>query len=103
MSIEEIHNELKEEQEDISKEVSEIITVLESITNDICLEDPDLVKQSVDEFLSQDDIAEMIALYESCFSQIPNNNQVKQYVLHLFHILQIPITRTPVIEETALN
>ena len=72
-------------------EVNEIITALENIIDEVKDVEPQIIKQVVNEFLSEEDINEMKSVYHSCFDEIPNNNPLKLYVLHLFNILQIPI------------
>ena len=37
----------------------------------------------------------MIDLYLKCFDDLPNDNEIKLYVLHMFHTLCIEITRLP--------
>lgn len=86
--------ELKQEINEADKETAqEIIATLEGIVGDLKDTDPMLIKQAVDEFLSQEDIDEMVSIYHQCFDKYPNNNDIKQYVLHLFNMLFIPIYR----------
>ena len=86
--------EIKEEICDIDRNtVHEIISTLETIVGELKDIDPDIIKQAVDEFLSEEDIEEMISIYHKCFDKYPNNNDIKIYVLHLFNTLQIPIYR----------
>jgi len=85
--------EEEEEEEVINQEAHEIVSALETIISEVKDIEPDKIKQVVDGFLSKEDIDEMISIYEKCFSDIPNESSIKQYVLHLFNILQIPITR----------
>lgn len=86
--------EIKEEICDIDRNtVHEIISTLETIVGELKDIDPEIIKQAVDEFLSEEDIEEMISIYHKCFDKYPNNNDIKIYVLHLFNTLQIPIYR----------
>jgi len=93
MKLTEIKEEIAEIDESDVNTAHEIIATLEGIVGELNDIDPLLIKQAVDEFLSQDDINEMVSVYHKCFDKYPNNNAVKQYVLHLFNMLYIPIYR----------
>lgn len=99
MSLEEINVaidniEIKEEEEiQLNQEAQEIISALEGIVSELADVDTSLIYEAVNSFLSKEDIDEMKNIYSNCFDNVPNENQVKQYVLYLFNVLQIPITR----------
>ena len=46
-------------------------------------------------FLTYEDKQEIVDLYIKNFDCLPNNNEIKIYVLQMFHNLCIPITRSP--------
>lgn len=91
MDLQEIKEEVNEIEDSDVRTAQEIIATLEGIVGDLKHTDPSLIQQAVDQFLSKEDIDEMVTIYHNCFDKYPNNNSIKQYVLHLFNMLYIPI------------
>tara|TARA_R110000868_G_scaffold77528_2_gene221878 strand:- start:1835 stop:2245 length:411 start_codon:yes stop_codon:yes gene_type:complete len=81
--------------ETVVDEANQIIAVLETITSELKDISPALIQEAVNQFLTPEDKQEMVDLYLKCFDELPNNNEIKLYVLHLMNDLCIPITRLP--------
>lgn len=81
--------------ETVVDDANQIIVALETITSELRDIEPALIQEAVDQFLTPNDKQEMIDLYLKCFDNLPNDNEIKIYVLHLMNDLCIPITRLP--------
>ena len=79
--IEEISCQLEQS---IVDEANEIIATLETITAELRDVNPSLIQEAVNQFLTPDDKKEMVDLYMKCFDELPNNNEIKLYVLQMF-------------------
>ena len=90
--IEEISCQLEQS---VVVEANEIISTLETITAELRDVNPSLIQEAVNQFLTPDYKKEMVDLYMKCFDELPNNNEIKLYVLQMFNQLCIPITRMP--------
>jgi hypothetical protein len=90
--IDEITCELEQS---VIDEANEIIITLEGITAELRDVNPALIQEAVNQFITPQDKKEMINLYMKCFDKLPNNHEIKLYVLQMFNQLCIPITRTP--------
>lgn len=90
--IDEITCELEQS---VIDEANEIIATLEGITAELRDVNPALIQEAVNQFITPQDKKEMINLYMKCFDKLPNNHEIKLYVLQMFNQLCIPITRTP--------
>lgn len=90
--IDEITCELEQS---VIDEANQIITTLEGITAELRDVNPSLIREAVNQFLTPQDKEEMINLYMKCFNNLPNNHEIKIYVLQMFNQLCIPITRKP--------
>lgn len=88
--IDELSCQLKDS---IVDEANKIIKVLETITAELHGINPALIQEAVNQYLTIEDKQEMVDLYIKCFDDLPNNNEIKIYVLQMFHNLCIPITR----------
>tara|TARA_R110000868_G_scaffold257818_1_gene515066 strand:- start:5554 stop:5922 length:369 start_codon:yes stop_codon:yes gene_type:complete len=93
--IEEISCQLEQS---VVDDANEIIATLETITAELRDVNPSLIQEAVNQFLTPDDKKEMVDLYMKCFDELPNDNDIKLYVLQMFNQLCIPITRMPEIE-----
>ena len=99
--IEEISCKLEQS---VVDEANEIILTLETITSELRDVNPSLIQEAVNQFLTHDDKQEMVDLYLKCFDELPNDNEIKLYVLQMFNNLCIPITRMPeIIKEEDTN
>ena len=85
-------------EQSVVDEANEIIATLETITAELRDVNPSLIQEAVSQFLTPEDKKEMVDLYMKCFDELPNDNEIKLYVLHLLNTLCIPITRMPEIE-----
>ena len=92
--IDDLCCELKES---VVDEANKIIEMLETITAELHGVNPALIREAVNQYLTPQDKKEMVDLYVKCFDELPNNSDIKIYVLQMFHNLCIPITRSPVI------
>lgn len=90
--IEEICCELEQS---VVDEANNIISTLETITAELRDVNPAVIQEAVNQFLTIEDKHEMIDLYYKCFDKLPNDNEIKLYVLQMFNQLCIPITRLP--------
>jgi hypothetical protein len=90
--IDEITCELEQS---VIDEANQIIITLEGITAELRDVNPALIQEAVNQFLTPQDKEEMINLYMKCFNNLPNNHEIKIYVLQMFNQLCIPITRKP--------
>jgi hypothetical protein len=81
--------------EAVVDDANQIICALENIISELKDVPTALIQQVVDEMLTKEDKREMIDLYYKCFDNLPNDNELKLYVLHLFNQLCMPITRMP--------
>lgn len=82
-------------EQSVVDDANEIIATLETITSELRDVNPSLVQEAVNQFLTPQDKQEMVDLYLKCFDELPNNNEIKLYVLQMFNQLCIPITRMP--------
>jgi len=99
--IEEISCKLEQS---VVDDANEIILTLETITSELRDVNPSLIQEAVNQFLTPDDKQEMVDLYLKCFDELPNDNEIKLYVLQMFNSLCIPITRMPeIIKEEDTN
>ena len=90
--IEEISCQLEQS---VVDDANEIIATLETITAELRDVNSSLIQEAVNQFLTPDDKKEMVDLYMKCFDELPNDNEIKLYVLQMFNQLCIPITRMP--------
>jgi len=90
--IEEISCQLEQS---VVDEANNIISTLETITAELRDVNPAVIQEAVNQFLTIEDKHEMIDLYYKCFDKLPNDNEIKLYVLQMFNQLCIPITRLP--------
>ena len=90
--IDEITCELEQS---VIDDANEIIATLETITAELRDVNPALIQEAVNQFITPQEKKEMIKLYMKCFDKLPNNHEIKLYVLQMFNQLCIPITRTP--------
>lgn len=93
--IEEICCELEQS---VVDDANNIIEMLETITAELRDVNPSLIQEAVNQFLTPNDKQEMVDLYMKCFDELPNDNEIKLYVLQMFNQLCIGITRMPEIE-----
>lgn len=91
-NIDDLCCELKESTID---EVNQIIKMLETLTCELKNVNPAVIQEAVNNFLTYEDKQEIVDLYIKNFDCLPNNNEIKIYVLQMFHNLCIPITRSP--------
>lgn len=82
-------------EQSVVDEANNIISMLETITAELRDVNPALIQEAVNQFLTIEDKEEMIELYYKCFDELPNDNEIKLYVLQMFNQLCIPITRKP--------
>ena len=91
-------------EQSVVDDANEIILTLETITSELRDVNPSLIQEAVNQFLTPDDKQEMVDLYLKCFDELPNDNEIKLYVLQMFNSLCIPITRMPeIIKEEDTN
>lgn len=81
--------------EAVVDDANNIIATLETITSELRDVNPALIQEVVNQFLTPQDKQEMIDLYMKTFDDLPNDNELKLYVLQLMNELCIPITRMP--------
>jgi hypothetical protein len=86
-------------EQSVVDEANNIISMLETITAELRDVNPALIQEAVNQFLTIEDKEEMIELYYKCFDELPNDNEIKLYVLQMFNQLCIPITRMADLEE----
>ena len=92
--------EEEDEYDECDAEANLIITTLENIMKELAkavllrafLDKKD-IKHVVDTILSEKDKQELYNLYFSMFHDLPDNNSIKIYVLHLFNEICMPIKR----------
>ena len=82
-----------EEYDEVNEEANQIITALEDIMSELKGVDKKDIQEVVDTILNEEDKQELYKLYYTFFHDLPNNNSIKVYVLHLFNELCMPITR----------
>jgi predicted house-cleaning noncanonical NTP pyrophosphatase (MazG superfamily) len=85
--------EEEEEYDEVNEEANQIITALENIMAELKGVDKKDIQEVVDTILNEEDKQELYKLYYTFFHDLPNNNSIKVYVLHLFNELCMPITR----------
>jgi hypothetical protein len=85
--------EPEEEYDEVSKEANEIINTLEEIMYELKDVKKSDIQEVVETILTDDDKQELYSLYYKFFHDLPNNNSIKIYVLHLFNELCMPIKR----------
>jgi len=90
--------EKKEEEEneifdEVGKEANAIINTLEEIMYELKDVKKSDIQEVVDTILTDNDKQELYSLYYKFFHDLPNNNSIKIYVLHLFNELCMPIKR----------
>jgi hypothetical protein len=95
---EEVKEEKKEEEpeeeyDEVGKEANEIINTLEEIMYELKDVKKSDIQEVVETILTDDDKQELYSLYYKFFHDLPNNNSIKIYVLHLFNELCMPIKR----------
>jgi len=90
---EEKKEEEPEEYDEVGKEANAIINTLEEIMSELNGVDKKDIQKVVDEMLTDNDKQELYSLYYKFFHDLPNNNSIKIYVLHLFNELCMPIKR----------
>jgi hypothetical protein len=88
--------EPEEEYDEVSKEANEIINTLEEIMYELKDVKKSDIQEVVETILTDDDKQELYSLYYKFFHDLPNNNSIKIYVLHLFNELCMPIRRNTV-------
>ena len=81
------------EYDEVGKEANAIINTLEEIMSELNGVDKKDIQKVVDEMLTDNDKQELYSLYYKFFHDLPNNNSIKIYVLHLFNELCMPIKR----------
>ena len=82
-----------EEYDEVNEEANQIITALEDIMSELKGVDKKDIQEVVNTILTDEDKQELYKLYYTFFHDLPNNNSIKVYVLHLFNELCMPITR----------
>ena len=90
---EEKKEEEDEEYDEVNEEANQIITALEDIMSELKGVDKKDIQEVVNTILTDEDKQELNKLYYTFFHDLPNNNSIKVYVLHLFNELCMPITR----------
>ena len=85
--------EEEEEEDEVNHETKLIIGALEDIMSELKGVKPEDIEEVVKTILTDDDKSEIINLYYGLFHDLPNNNSIKIYVLHLLNTLYIPIVR----------
>ena len=85
--------EEEDEYDECDAEANLIITTLENIMKELDGLDKKDIKHVVDTILSEKDKQELYNLYFSMFHDLPDNNSIKIYVLHLFNEICMPIKR----------
>lgn len=92
---EEVEETINKLEETYINDANEIISALENIVSELKDVPTPLIQQVVDEMITQEDKNEMMDMYFKCFDNLPNDNEIKIYVLYLFNQLCMPITRKP--------